>query len=335
MAAEVSSMRARSARAWWAGRTGRWVVLGAVAACGGTAASGFGKDSGPGDTGGGAHPDSGGAPMMDSGVPVFGMDSGKKADGPADGPEDASAQCPPSATLIYVTGTDNHLWSFYPQALLYPDAGVGPAFTDIGAFSCLNGPTHMTVDRQAFAWVVSGGRIYKASTKDATCSAVTTWTPHPLGFGDFALTFVGVSSAVDDNLYMLSQTQLGLFDVATGAVTDISGPPVSGAWGDMTSNGDGTLYFLEDATKLTLYDMSPSNGAVLSTQVIPNATGGGDQALAFWGGSFWAFEDNVIHQYDPKTMTTTTHGTAPLSITGAGQSTCVPKVPPPPPPPPK
>jgi hypothetical protein len=266
---------------------------------------------------------------------VLNMDSGKDGDGPTDASEDANAMCPASATLIYVTGSDNHLWSFDPQALLYPDAGVGPAFVDIGAFSCLTGPTHMTIDRQASAWVVSGGRIFKASTKDATCSAVSTWTPHPVLFGDFALTFVGVTSAIDNNLYMLGSSELGLFDVATGTLTSVGSAPNGSAFGDMTSNGDGTLYFLEDEATLTLYNLAPTTGAVLSMQTIPNATGGGDQGLAFWGGSFWAFENNVINQYDPKTATTTKHGTAPLSITGAGQSTCVPRVPPPPPPPPK
>jgi len=56
--------------------------------------------------------------------------------------------------------------------------------------------------------------------------------------------------------------------------------------------------------------------------------GGGDQALAFYGGSFYAFEDNVVYQFDPSTQKTTMLGKAPLQVTGAGQSTCVPTVPP-------
>lgn len=60
----------------------------------------------------------------------------------------------------------------------------------------------------------------------------------------------------------------------------------------------------------------------------PSATCGGDQALAFWGGSFYAFESNVLCQFDPSTGKTKTLGNAPLLVTGAGQSTCVPTVPP-------
>jgi hypothetical protein len=263
---------------------------------------------------------------------MFMLDGGK--DVITDAPADGSGECPLSATLIYVTGSDNHLWSFYPQALLYPDAGVGPAFVDIGAFTCLNGPTHMTVDRQAVAWVVSGGRIYEASTKDASCSAAPTWTPHPIAFGDFALTFVGVTSMIDNNLYLMGSSNLGLYDVATGSVTAVGPSPLPGAFGDMTSNGDGTLYFLQDEAMLNLYNVDPTNGSVIAKIPIPTAHGGGDQALAFWGGSFYAFENDIIYKYDPKAMTTTSLGTAPLSITGAGQSTCVPTKPPPPPPPP-
>jgi hypothetical protein len=314
--------------------TWRWLAVAGLGACGGAGSSGFNNaDSGTTDADKG-HPDSGA--MHDAGRPHLVTDSGSMdTGGPIDATADAQGECPASATLIYVTGEDNHLWSFYPQALLYPDAGIGAAFTDIGPLTCLTGPTHMTVDREPSAWVVANGRIFKASTKDASCAAVPTWTPHPVAFSDFALTFVGVTSAIDNNLYLLSGSDLGLFDVAAGTVTSVGPPPLPGAFGDMTSDGDGTLYFLEDAAKLTLYNMDPTTGSVISKTPIPGATGGGTQALAFWGGSFFAFESNVIHQYDPKAMTTTSLGLAPLQVTGAGQSTCVPKVPPPPPPPPK
>ena len=53
-------------------------------------------------------------------------------------------------------------------------------------------------------------------------------------------------------------------------------------------------------------------------------------ALSFWGGSFYAFENSAIFQYDPIKNTTTAKGNAPLQVTGAGQSTCVPLVAPPP-----
>jgi hypothetical protein len=219
-----------------------------------------------------------------------------------------------------VTGEGSELWSFYPPTL---------KFTDIGPLTCLDFPTHMTVDRQGSAWVVSDGMIYKASTKDASCAAVPSWTPSAV-FDDFALTFIGVTNTVDNELYIMGSSDLGRFDVASGAVTTVGPSPVQDALGDMTSNGDGTLYFLWDTEMLTLYNVNPTNADVISASPI-GTTGGGDQALAFWGGSFYAFENGVIYQYDPKKKTTTSLGMAPLSVTGAGQSTCVPKVPPPPP----
>src|SRR4051812_44889855 len=60
-----------------------------------------------------------------------GTDGGTTAEGGNDG-------CPPSATLVYVTGSGDQLYSFYPPT---------QSFTLIGKFDCLTSPTHMTVDR--------------------------------------------------------------------------------------------------------------------------------------------------------------------------------------------
>jgi hypothetical protein len=292
-------------------------------ACGDAGGSNFGSDDAGTKDGAGGHGDSSSS-GGDGGIPMLLVDSGKGDGASSDVGVDAAAECPVSATLVYVTGPGAHLWSFYPPTL---------KFTDIGPMTCLSSPTHMTVDRQGNAWVVSEGKIYKASTTDASCAAVPTWTPHPALYGDFALSFIGVTSAIDDSLYMLGTSSLGLFDVASGTVTTIGAAPVPDPIGDMTSNGDGTLYFLHDVEMLMLFNLDPKTAAVISKVPI-GATGGGDQALAFWGGSFYAFENDIIYQYDPKMATTMSLGMAPLSVTGAGQSTCVPKVPPPPPPPP-
>ncbi len=326
-------MRVRSTTAWWErGGAGRWVAaVGVVAACGGTGASHFG-DGAEGGTDGDGGSDSGGTGSGDSGHLHLNSDAGK--DVAAKDADDDANGCPPAATLVYVTGEGSKLYSFYPPLLT--SKTPSSAFTLIGTLTCLEefGPTHMTVDRQATAWVVSNGDIYTASTTNAACEKAPTWTAHPAQFSDFALSFVGVSGMVDNNLYLLGSTELGLFDTATGTVTSIGKGPVADNYGDMTSDGDGTLFFIHDVLDLVLYDINPATAAVVSSTSIPDAKGGGDEALAFWGGSFYAFENDIIYQYDPKTMTTTNLGTAPLSVTGAGQSTCVPKKPPPPPPPP-
>jgi hypothetical protein len=245
-------------------------------------------------------------------------------DGGVGGKSDAAADCPASAKLVYITGIGNKLYSFYPPTF---------TFTLIGTMTCLDSPTHMTVDRTGTAWVVSDGKIYNASTADASCSAVSTWTPHPGNYADFALTFLGLTTP-DTTLYLLGSSyssgaaELGTFDTSTGTVTTIASPSVSSPQGDMTTNEDGTLYFLMDENTIELYELNPSTGAVMKSMK-PSAAGGGDQALAYWGGSFYAFENNVAYQYDPTKNTTTKLGNAPIQVTGAGQSTCVPTVPPP------
>jgi hypothetical protein len=112
-------------------------------------------------------------------------------------------------------------------------------------------------------------------------------------------------------------------------VSVIGAPNVHSPGGDMTTNGDGTLYFLMDVATPELFEFNPTNAAVIKEYAV-QAMGGGDQALAFYGGSFYAFENDTINQFDPKTGTTMSLGKTPmdLQVTGAGQSTCVPMVPP-------
>jgi hypothetical protein len=308
-----STLRVRSLRSvsiWLAA----FAAVGWAAACGGTSSSGI---SGFTEDGGGNAPGSGTSGNTNSdGGPLnsFGTNDGATA------VVDSSADdCPLSATLVYVTGEGSKLYSFYPPTT---------TFTLIGTLNCLDSPTHMTVDRQGTAWVVSDGQIYKASTADASCSAVSTWNPD-ITFDDFALTFVGVSNTVDNTLYLMNESsQLGSFNIATGVLNTIGSVKISSTLGDMTSNGDGTLYFLQDVENPTLYNVDPTNGSIIGSNGLANATGGGSQALAFWGGSFYAFESDTIYQFDPVKKTTGMIGTAPLQVTGAGQSTCVPKVPP-------
>ena len=253
-----------------------------------------------------ATPDDGGPPGFDDGsVP----DSGKV--------EDAGSQCPPSAQMVYITGLPAELWSFWPPTF---------TFKKIGTLTCTSSPTHMTVDRTGTAWVVDGtGMIYKTSTKDASCAPAAKWTPRA-GFPDFAISLVGVKNT-DTTLYLLGATDLASFDYATGTFKDIGPPGVPSTGGDMTSNGDGTLYFLQAyVSPHPLYDLNPANAGVIKTYSV-QASGTGSQALAYFGGRFYAFEDNVVNEYDPKTNGLKQLSTAPLEVTGAGQSTCVPQVP--------
>jgi hypothetical protein len=304
----------------------------ALASCG-TSSTGdaFGPD--PQGSGDGATAGDAGASDASSTQPGAGADADAGppvvfhvGDAASDGAED-DGDCPASAKLVYVTGEGGQLWSFYPPTM---------KFTLIGTMSCLPAvPSHMTVDRTGTAWVESNGLLYRASTTDASCTAVSSWTANT-AYSSFALSFLGTTAATDTTLYMLSSTVgsglgggvLGAFDTTTGAVTTVGDVNISDPAGDMTTNGDGTLYFLLDTEPLTLYEIRPSTGAIANMYTV-GAPGGGDQALAFWGGSFYAFESGDIYTFDTGTKATVDLGAAPLSVTGAGQSTCVPMVAPP------
>ena len=297
------------------------IGLAALAGCGGsspTTISGFG-DGGPL-----TENSSGSGSGVGTGPTTLGSGSGSAPAGPlVDGGSlstgDASADCPASARLIYVTGVGSKLYSFNPETA---------TFTLVGTLTCLASPTHMTVDRSGTAWVVSSGRIYKASTLDASCSAVSNWTPDPVNFGDFALTFLGTTSATDSTLYILGNPgELGSFDTLTGHVTSIGHLSIQ-ASGDMTTNGDGTLYFLEQAVMQTLNQINPTNAAVLASYQTGQSLN--SQALAYYGGLFYDFVGSSVFTFDTTTKVATSLGTAPLSVTGAGQSTCVPQTAPPP-----
>jgi hypothetical protein len=249
--------------------------------------------------------------IIDSGPPGFG-DSGV----PDSGPTSDGGTCPASALMIYVTGQPAELWSFWPPTF---------TFKKIGTLTCTSSPTHMTVDRLGNAWVVASGNVYKTSTLNASCSLLSTWKQQT-GFFDFAVSLVGLTNT-DTSLYVLGQSQLARFDIVSGSFNIVGTPAVPSTGGDMTSNGDGTLYFLQAyTTPHPLFELDPSNAKVLKTYNV-NAAGTGSQALAYFGGRFYAFENNIVYEYDPLTNGIKTLGTAPLTVTGAGQSTCVPTVP--------
>lgn len=283
---------------------GATLLVGAFIACGGNDSTTFPfpLDSGSGNETSTAD---------DSGQPDFAETSTPEA-GPA---ADAAIDCPPSAKLIYVTGIGAELWSFWPPTF---------TFKKIGTLTCTTFPTHMTVDRMGVAWVVGdAGMLYKTSTKTAQCAALPTWKQQA-GFSDYALSLIGLSNN-DSLLYVLGQTNLAHFDIITGKFQNVGALSVP-TFGDMTSNGDGTLYYLNDSNPLHLYEINPSSAAVMKTYTI-NAPGGGNQALAYFGGRFYAFENGAVYEYDTVANTTKNLGNAPLQITGAGQSTCVPTVP--------
>jgi hypothetical protein len=184
----------------------------------------------------------------------------------------------------------------------------------------------MTVDRHGIAWVVSDGKLYRVSTTDAQCAEVTTWTPDATRFPDFALAFLGTTASDDDPLYLLGQTSelLATFDATSGAVTPVGTAKLAASIGDMTTDGDGKLYLLIDEDPRTLVQLDPTSAKSLASYEV-NSAPVSDQALAYYGGAFYVFEGTLLFRYalaTPKQAVSL--GSAPISVTGAGQSTCVP-----------
>lgn len=299
-------------------RAGALLGLGCLAVwgCGDAQRSAFESDSGLTGTGQG---DAGGAAVNDasSGADsssLFGDGGILEASPPA---EAGGGSCPANAQMVYVTGEPAELWSFWPPTF---------TFTKIGTLTCTDSPTHMTVDRTGTAWVVGDGNVYQTSTTTAACSVAAHWQPQS-AFPDFAVSFVGVTNN-DTSLYLLGSdnNELAEFDIASGSFNVVGTPAVSGTGGDMTSIGDGKLWYLEAYTSPhPLYQIDPSTASVLQTKSV-NAPGDGSQALAYFGARFYAFENNIVYEYDPATGAIQTLGNAPLEVTGAGQSTCVPTV---------
>jgi hypothetical protein len=172
---------------------------------------------------------------------------------------------------------------------------------------------------------VAGGNIYETSTKDASCVPLATWKPQTQ-FLDFALTLAGTTNT-DHTLYLLANADLASFDIVSGTFNVLGPSPAINSSGDMTSNGDGTLYYLQGhVSPHPFFELDPKNASVLTTNSVA-AIAGGYQALAFFGGRFYVFENESVYEYDPLKKTTTLLGSSPLYASGAGQSTCVPKEP--------
>ena len=180
----------------------------------------------------------------------------------------------------------------------------------------------MTVNRTGTAWVVANSLLYTASTATAHCTKVANWTPGVGEFVDFSLTFVGTTSATDTTLYVVDDSaRLGAFDTLTGVrtvVTTLSG--FTDALGDMTSNGDGHLYFIHDVAAQTLYEIAHDRSG---RHVVGDRRDGRRLrgAIAYYGGLFYDFLDSDVYTFECTTRVATSIGTAPLEVTGAGQST--------------
>jgi hypothetical protein len=243
--------------------------------------------------------------------------------------------CPDAgSTLIYIIGSQNELYSFYPPTL---------GFTKIGTVACpdSSGPFSMAVDRQGIAYsIFSDGSLFQISTANAACKA-TTYVPNQLGWSTFGMGYASVpDGGVDggDQLFVIevdfNQPSLGLgtINTSTFALSDVGAfQPDLTPECELTGTGDGRLFALCLSTNSgsTLAQIDPVSAKVLGEDQL--TTGGGQEALAFafWGGDFWIFtspgSQTNVTRYDPIAKTETTMTTLAAQIVGAGVSTCAPQ----------
>jgi len=286
------------------------VVLGiALVGCGAE------KDSG----GTSLKPDDGGA--TEGGITI-GDDSGFNADAPAD--VISADNCAEELKQIFVVTQENQLHRFAPATT---------TFTKIGDLSCVGGlfasPFSMGVDRRGTAWVLySDGKLFKVSTKDASCVA-TSFAVGQSGFTKFGMAFA--RDGLSETLFVADYDEKGLakIDTATLKLTFIGAFGTGGGAGELTGRGDGLFAFFNGSPP-RVASLDKATGRVLTSKNLSGVTIGSGWAFAHWGGTFWLFHapsisSSQVTEYDFEKGTSATVKTGlPFVIVGAGVSTCAP-----------
>jgi hypothetical protein len=233
-------------------------------------------------------------------------------------------------TYIYVLGVNHELYSFYPPTL---------GFTFIGKVQCPSTvqANSMAVTRSGIAFAnYSDGTLYEVSTANAACKSVP-YDPNQHGFQTFGMGYVADADG-GETLYVAGQGDvfsqgLGTIDTSTFMLSFIGQFNPLTVNCELTGTGDGRLFgFCPFDTGSYLLEIDPKTANVISSHQLSTAGGGGARtwAFAFWGGDFWLFTGpddapSTVTEYDPVALTETIVATAPVSIVGAGVSTCAPE----------
>ena len=243
---------------------------------------------------------------------------------------------------IFVLSITAELWKFFPM-----DNSLIP----LGAIGCDLPPVtySMAVDRTGFAWVqYQSGELRKVAVVDP---AMCTNPGYQLGQTDttnFGMAFVS-NSQFDACDRIHGNTAPGVpegnqiadffsIDPVTLKVQPIG--PTDYGTAEVTGTGDGRAFLFAGANPAKLVEIDKSNGAKLGVTPLPGVELGSAWAFAFFGGDFYFFTNSqggpgseVTHlDYDDSDMNgvkdlKTVVANAPISIVGAGVSTCAPTAP--------
>ncbi len=235
------------------------------------------------------------------------------------------SDCPDAGdTLIYLLGSQNELYSFYPPTL---------KFRSIGTIGCPTGstPNSMAVTRSGIAFTnFQDGNMFEVSTLNAACKA-TPYVPNQHGWLTYGM---GYASAPDggETLYVSGSTPpAGLASVDTmtfklGFIASFQPPEQQIC--ELTGTGAGELFgYCPPGMNSHLIQIDPMTAKVLSSHSFSFGVEAG-YAFAFWGGDFWIFHGtntSTVTKYDPVANMESTATMAPILIVGAGVSTCAPQ----------
>ena len=248
--------------------------------------------------------------------------------------------CPDAeAQLVYTITSTYDLQSFNP------DTGQ---FRQIGRIACpapANAtPFSMAVDWRGIAYILfTNEELFRVSTATAACIS-TPYTPRQSNFGLFGMGFATNSVGPTETLYVAGDEQArderplgarGLARITPGsfnltAVGDFF-PTIESA--ELTGTGDGRLFafYRKQGNSPPSYigEINPNTGQVIGERRFNNVDQGSGWAFAYWGGDFYMFhapgQSTRVTRWRPSDDSVTQVATTPLTIVGAGVSTCAPQ----------
>ena len=243
---------------------------------------------------------------------------------------------------IFVLSITAQLWKYFPETNM---------FQQLGPLGCGLPPTtfSMAVDRSGYAWVqYQGGELRKVAVTNVDDCTDPGYVVGQQGVTNFGMAFVSNSeSDACDRIY--GNKASGIPE--GNAVSDFfSIDPMTlqvGVIGksdygtaEVTGTGDGRAFFFAGQNPAKLVEIDKANAAKLNVIPLPGVELGNAWAFAFFAGDFYFFTNSkggpgseVTHiDYDDsdnngKQDITEVVANAPISIVGAGVSTCAPTAP--------
>jgi hypothetical protein len=238
-------------------------------------------------------------------------------------PRDAPTPCAEGTENVFVIGMGGELYEFNPATSSARFIANVPCAAGHGGFNS------MAVARDGTAYAAAfDGSLVGISTRDGSCHT----TPFRNGsFGVFCMGFA--LEGIDDVLFVSSchapPYRLGRIDTNTFALTTVgeySPQPESGP--ELTGDRNGHVFGYWDAIgSIALSRIDPVTAAFVG---VTHLTFRDFSSFAFaqWGGDFYFFANGVagsdVVHYRPSDQSYAIVTHVPVTVVGAGVSTCAP-----------